>query len=92
MPAGEVFPSLRDFSDVVFSAPDLARLPAGVEAVFVALPHVEAMAVVPALLERGLKVVDLSADFRLRDAGGLLARLRPPARGARRCSRRRCTA
>ena len=63
-----MFTSLRDFTDVVFSAPDLARLPAGVEAVFVALPHVEAMSVVPALLERGLKVVDLSADFRLRDA------------------------
>jgi len=68
LPAGEVFTSLRDFSDVVFSAPDLTRLPAGVEAVFVALPHVEAMSVVPALLDRGLKVVDLSADFRLRDA------------------------
>ncbi len=68
LPAGEVFTSLRDFTEVVFSAPDLARLPAGVEAVFVALPHVEAMSVVPALLERGLKVVDLSADFRLRDA------------------------
>lgn len=68
VPAGEVFTSLRDFTTVVFSAPDLAGLPAGVEAVFVALPHVEAMSVVPTLLERGLKVVDLSADFRLRDS------------------------
>ncbi|HEY6000708.1 MAG TPA: N-acetyl-gamma-glutamyl-phosphate reductase [bacterium] len=67
--AGEVYPHLRDFSDVVFSAPDLAAMPAGVRGVFVALPHVEAMAVVPGLLERGVKVVDLSADFRLRDAG-----------------------
>jgi len=65
---GEVYPHLRDFSDVVFSAPDLAGMPQGVRGVFVALPHVEAMAVVPGLLERGLKVVDLSADFRLRDA------------------------
>ncbi len=65
---GEVYPHLRDFSEVVFSGPDLAGLPAGVRGVFVALPHVEAMAVVPALLERGLAVVDLSADFRLRDA------------------------
>jgi len=68
VPAGEVFTSLRDFTRVTFSAPDLTQLPAGVEAVFVALPHVEAMSVVPALLARGLKVVDLSADFRLRDA------------------------
>ncbi len=68
IPAGEVFTSLRDFTKVVFSAPNLAQLPSGVEAVFVALPHVEAMSIVPALLDRGLKVVDLSADFRLRDA------------------------
>jgi len=66
---GEVYPHLRDFSDVAFSGPDLAGMPPGLRGVFVALPHVEAMAVVPALLERGLKVVDLSADFRLRDAG-----------------------
>ena len=66
--AGDVFPSLRDFSEIVLSVPDLSRLPSGVSAAFVALPHVEAMSVVPALLDRGLKVVDLSADFRLRDA------------------------
>jgi len=81
---GEVFPALRDFSDVVFSAPDLAELPAGVEAVFVALPHVEAMSVVPALLERGLKVVDLSADFRLRTPAFTRAPTVTPM------SRRRC--
>ena len=67
VPAAEVFASLRDFTDLTFSSPDLQGLPSGVEAVFVALPHVEAMSVVPKLLERGLKVVDLSADFRLRD-------------------------
>ena len=66
---GEVYPHLRDFSDVVFSGPDLAAMPAGVRGVFVALPHVEAMAVVPGLLGRGVRVVDLSADFRLRDPG-----------------------
>ena len=66
---GEVYPHLRDFSDVVFSGPELAGMPAGVRGVFVALPHVEAMAVVPGLLARGVKIVDLSADFRLRDAG-----------------------
>jgi N-acetyl-gamma-glutamyl-phosphate reductase len=66
---GDVYPHLGNFSDVVFSSPDPAAMPAGVRGVFVALPHVEAMAVVPALLARGVKVVDLSADFRLRDAG-----------------------
>jgi N-acetyl-gamma-glutamyl-phosphate reductase len=67
LPAAEVFASLRDFTDLTFSSPDLAGIPSAVEAMFVALPHVEAMAVVPKLLGRGLKVVDLSADFRLRD-------------------------
>jgi N-acetyl-gamma-glutamyl-phosphate reductase len=66
-PIGEVYPYLRDFSDLVLQAPDLAAMPASVRGVFVALPHVEAMGVVPQLLERGCRVVDLSADFRLRD-------------------------
>ncbi len=65
--AAEVFPSLRDFTTLVFAAFDLERIPKGVEAVLVALPHTESMAVVPSLLERGLRVVDLSADYRLKD-------------------------
>jgi N-acetyl-gamma-glutamyl-phosphate reductase len=38
------------------------------EAVFLALPHGESQAFVPEILERGVQVVDLGADFRLRDA------------------------
>ena len=63
----EVFPSLRDFTSLSFTEPDIDGLPKQVQAVFVALPHTEAMNVVPTLLERGVKVVDLSADFRLED-------------------------
>lgn len=37
------------------------------DAVFCALPHVASMAVVPDLLAGGTRVVDLSADYRLRD-------------------------
>jgi N-acetyl-gamma-glutamyl-phosphate reductase len=40
----------------------------GVECVFGCLPHGVSMSTVPGLLERGLRVVDLSADYRLRDA------------------------
>jgi len=36
--------------------------------VFTALPHKSSLAAVPALLDKGLKVIDLSADFRLRKA------------------------
>jgi N-acetyl-gamma-glutamyl-phosphate reductase len=39
-----------------------------VELAFSAMPHKESAAVVAPLLERGLKVIDLSADFRLHDA------------------------
>ena len=66
--ARAAFPYLGGFVDVVFREPGLENIPAGVEAVLVALPHTEAMQAVPALLARGLKVVDLSADFRLDDA------------------------
>jgi N-acetyl-gamma-glutamyl-phosphate reductase len=40
----------------------------GVECVFGCLPHGVSMSTVPGLLVRGLRVVDLSADYRLRDA------------------------
>ena len=39
----------------------------GVQFVFGCLPHSASMCTLPALLERGLRVIDLSADYRLRD-------------------------
>jgi N-acetyl-gamma-glutamyl-phosphate reductase len=39
----------------------------GVQCVFGCLPHSASMSVIPPLLERGLRVIDLSADYRLRD-------------------------
>ena len=36
--------------------------------VFLALPHMESQRAVPVLRRRGRKVIDLSADYRLRDA------------------------
>lgn len=39
----------------------------GVQCVFGCLPHGVSMSQLPALLERGLRVIDLSADYRLRD-------------------------
>lgn len=65
--ADALFPSLRGFSDAVFEAPDVERL-AQCHAVFFATPHGTAMQMAPALLARGVKVIDLSADFRLKDA------------------------
>lgn len=64
--ADAVFPHLRGVSDLVFSAPDVDTL-AGCQAVFFATPHGAAMRMAPALLKRGVKVLDLSADFRLKE-------------------------
>lgn len=54
---------------LTFSEPDPDLIAAsGAEVAFLALPHGVAAEIARALLERGLKVIDLSADFRLRSA------------------------
>ena len=65
-PASELFPNLRGVVDLPFSEPDVGRL-AECDVVFFATPHGTAMDQVPALLEAGVRVVDLGADFRIRD-------------------------
>lgn len=63
----ELFPNLRGRYDLAFSEPDVALL-AACDVVFFATPHNVAMNLVPELLEGGTRVVDLSADYRIRDA------------------------
>ncbi len=63
----EVFPSLYGITDLTFTEPDTTRLAEASDIVFTCVPHQTAMNIVPALLKKGLKVIDLSADFRLRD-------------------------
>ncbi len=63
----DLFPNLRGRYDLVFAEPDVELL-AGCDVVFFATPHNVAMNMVPELLEKGARVVDLSADYRLRDA------------------------
>ena len=66
--ADALFPHLRGYcGDLSFSMPDPEALQA-CDAVFFATPHGTAMQMVPALLDGGVRVIDLSADFRLRDA------------------------
>jgi N-acetyl-gamma-glutamyl-phosphate reductase len=64
--ADALFPSLRGRCELKFSVPDEDAL-ASCQAVFFATPHATAMNLAPALVARGVKVIDLSADFRLRD-------------------------
>mgnify|MGYP003671497426 FL=1 len=67
MSVSELFPNLRGHVDLVFSIPDVEQL-AECDVVFFATPHTVAMALVPELIKRGTRVIDLSADFRLKDA------------------------
>jgi N-acetyl-gamma-glutamyl-phosphate reductase len=66
-PVAEVFPSLRGIVDLAFSDPASADL-RKCDAVFFATPNAVAMGEAKGLLEAGVRVVDLSADFRIRDA------------------------
>jgi len=62
-----VYPNLRGYIDVLFTAPDLNLL-SECDAVFFATPNGTAMLMAKQLLAAGVKVIDLSADFRLKDA------------------------
>lgn len=69
-PLSAVFPRFAKApgSELEFIQPDPDAIAAtGAEAAFLALPHGVAAEIARALLERGLKVIDLSADFRLSD-------------------------
>jgi N-acetyl-gamma-glutamyl-phosphate reductase len=62
-----VYPHLRGLSDLEFHDLDGTWLADVADVVFLALPHMESQRVVPTLCARGRKVIDLSADYRLRD-------------------------
>jgi N-acetyl-gamma-glutamyl-phosphate reductase len=65
-PVSELFPSLRGFIDIDFTEPDPALLKS-CDLVFFATPNGTAMKTTPELLEAGVRVIDLAADFRIRD-------------------------
>lgn len=60
------YPNLRGFIDAVFVEPGVDAL-STCDAVFFATPNGTAMRMARDLLERGIKVIDLAADFRLKD-------------------------
>jgi N-acetyl-gamma-glutamyl-phosphate reductase len=64
----KVYPHFRGLSSLVFQEVDAERLAAEADVVFLALPHMESQRAVPILRRQGRKVIDLSADYRLRDA------------------------
>ncbi len=67
LPINQVFPSLSGFCELPCEPLDIAAIAKHADLVFTALPHKTAMEVVPGFLAAGCKVVDLSADYRLKD-------------------------
>ena len=65
-PVANLFPNLRGYVDLPFSEPDMAVLGA-CDLVFFATPNGIAMSMAGELLDRGVRVIDLAADFRLKD-------------------------
>lgn len=63
----DLYPNLRGHVDAVFTDPEVENL-GGCDVVFFATPNGIAMQSAPVLLEKGIVVIDLSADFRLKDA------------------------
>ena len=63
----DLYPNLRGHYELAFTEPDVATL-AACDIVFFATPHNVAMNLVPELLQAGARVIDLSADYRIRNA------------------------
>lgn len=66
-PLSQIFPHLRQRADLVCENPPVDELREKADLFFTAVPHKTAMDLVPHLLAAGKKVIDLSADFRLRE-------------------------
>src|SRR5689334_24585814 len=66
---GAVYPHLRGLSALTLHELDAEWLAGVCDLAFLALPHMESQKAVPVLRKRGRKVIDLSADYRLHDAG-----------------------
>ncbi|MFT7222963.1 MAG: N-acetyl-gamma-glutamyl-phosphate reductase [Cellvibrionaceae bacterium] len=62
----DIYPNLRGFCDLIFVEPEVSTLSA-CDLVFFATPHGVAHAMAPDLLAEKVRVIDISADFRLRD-------------------------
>jgi len=77
-PLARAYPHLRGLTDLAFHDLDAGWLADAADVVFLALPHMESQRAVPVLRAAGRKVIDLSADYRLRDAEDYVVWYRAP--------------
>lgn len=62
-----IHPNLRGITQLKFVPQDLTQIQKNCDIVFTATPHGSAVKIVPELIEVGLKIIDMSADFRLKN-------------------------
>jgi N-acetyl-gamma-glutamyl-phosphate reductase len=65
----ELYPALigSSVADLTFTAPDIERIADECDVAFLAVPHTAALDIAPKLIAAGLRVFDLSADYRLKN-------------------------
>lgn len=63
----DVYENLKGICDITCAELDIDDIAGSCDVVFTALPHGASKEVIPALYEKGLKIIDLSGDFRYRD-------------------------
>jgi N-acetyl-gamma-glutamyl-phosphate reductase len=61
-----MFPALANRLSLVCAEPDIREISSRADLIFLALPHTVSMDLVPKFLKNGKKVIDLSADYRLK--------------------------
>lgn len=64
-----VHPNLRGFTELQFSDVNTSRVAELCDLVFTSVPHGTSVKIMPELVNSGVKIVDMSADYRLRDPG-----------------------
>lgn len=63
----DIFPSLHISDNLTFQEPDPEKISNKADLIFLCVPHGTAMKLVPQFLKNDKKVIDLSADFRIKD-------------------------
>ncbi len=63
----DVFPKFKGKIDLVCAKPDIKEIKEQCDVVFLALPHTVSMSFAPKILKAGKRIIDLSADYRLKN-------------------------
>ncbi len=65
-PISDIFPAFKGKIDLVCKKPNAAEMAKNIDLVFLGLPHKVSMEIAPVFLKAGKKVIDFSADYRLK--------------------------